>query len=39
MKSEQFVFFMTFKHNEIRTIIQYGIIDKNDYNVGGLQGA
>jgi len=30
---------MTFKHNEIRVIMQYGIIDKNDYNVGGLQGA
>ncbi|WP_241960303.1 hypothetical protein, partial [Staphylococcus warneri] len=31
--------FMTFKHIKIRTNIQYDIIDKNDFNLGGLYGA
>ena len=34
-----FVFFMTCENNKIRVIKQYGIIDKNDYNLGGLKGA
>jgi len=38
-KTTQFVFFMTFQYIEIREISRYGNINKNDYNVGGLQGA
>lgn len=30
---------MTFKHIKILKYIQYAIIGKNDFNVGGLKGA
>lgn len=30
---------MTFKQNKIRQAAQYDIINKNDYNVGGFNGA